>query len=86
MATTGKIAESPQTAVYFYLPTDELPLTGAVIEFLRMKSDAWGQTVLEGANLDLVVIFFAAGAVLIILHAVAAAWLKRRSRNGRIND
>lgn len=48
------------------------------MEILKTRSDAWGQQVLEGANLELVVVFALAGAVMIVLHAVISAWLGRR--------
>jgi hypothetical protein len=47
------------------------------VEILETRSNAWGQEVLEGVNLELVTIFFMAGAVLIVLHAVISAWRKR---------
>jgi len=52
------------------------------MEILKTRSNAWGQQVLEGMNLELVVLFIAAGIVLILLHAVVAAWLKRRHDHG----
>lgn len=53
------------------------------MEILETRSNAWGQEVLEGVNLELVTIFFVAGAVLIVLHAVISAW---RKRNGTPTD
>jgi hypothetical protein len=53
---------------------------GAGMQILNFRSNAWGQKVLEGANLDLVVLFLVAGLVLIVTHALVSAWLKRRSR------
>ena len=47
---------------------------------LNTRSNAWGQQVLEGANLHLVIAFLAAGVVLIVAHALVSSWLKRRAR------
>lgn len=48
------------------------------MDILKTRSNAWGQEVLEGANLELISVFVVAGAVLIILHAAASAWLGRK--------
>lgn len=40
------------------------------MEILRYKTDAWGQTVLEGASWDLIWFFAAAALVFIVFHAV----------------
>jgi hypothetical protein len=40
------------------------------LDILRYSSDAWGQKVLEGAAWDLLSIFFAAGLVFIMVHAL----------------
>jgi hypothetical protein len=50
------------------------------MQILNFRSNAWGQQVLEGANLHLVVVFLAAGVVLIVVHALVSTWLKRRTR------
>ena len=52
----------------------------ATMQILNTRSNAWGQQVLEGANLHLVILFLIAGVVLIIAHALVSAWLKRRAR------
>ena len=56
------------------------------MEILKTRSDAWGQQVLEGANLELVTLFIVAAAVLIILHAAAVAWLKHRRSKGSVDE
>ena len=53
------------------------------MNILKTKSNAWGQEVLEGANLELVTAFIAAGIALIILHALAVVW---RTRKGLPRD
>lgn len=53
------------------------------MELLRLRSDAWGQEVLDGANLELVSWFVVAGVVLIVLHAFVAARTKRRRGKSR---
>lgn len=40
------------------------------MEVLRYSSNAWGQSVLEGMSWDLLGVFFAAGCVFIITHAL----------------
>ena len=40
------------------------------MDFLRYKSDAWGQRVLEGASWDLLWVFAAAGLAFIVFHAI----------------
>jgi hypothetical protein len=40
------------------------------VEFLRYKTDAWGQRVLEGASWDLIWAFVAAALVFIVFHAI----------------
>ena len=44
------------------------------MELFRYSSNAWGQQVLEGMSWDLLAVFFGAGVVLVILHALYA-WL-----------
>jgi hypothetical protein len=39
------------------------------MEFLRYKSDAWGQRVLDGVSWDLIGVFAAAAVVFIVVHA-----------------
>ena len=56
------------------------------MEIIKTKSNAWGQQVLEGANLELVTLFVVAGIVLIVAHAVLTAWLRRRRNNAPGND
>lgn len=53
------------------------------MDWLRTRTDAWGQQVLEGANLELVGWFALAGVVLIVAHMIVAFWLRRRGRSGR---
>jgi hypothetical protein len=53
---------------------------GTAMQILNFRSNAWGQQVLEGANLHLVIVFLAAGVVLIVVHALVSTWLKRRTR------
>ena len=52
------------------------------MDWLRTRSNAWGQEVLEGANLDLVGWFVLAGVVLIVLHLAFAWWSRRRGNRG----
>ena len=40
------------------------------MEIFRYNSNAWGQRTLEGISWDLLWIFFIAGAVFIVLHAL----------------
>jgi hypothetical protein len=40
------------------------------MEVLRYSSNAWGQTVLEGASWDLLPIFFGVGVLVIFCHAM----------------
>ena len=44
------------------------------MEFLRYRSDAWGQQVLDGVSWELVWVFVVAGFVCVIVHAVYAKW------------
>ena len=53
------------------------------MELLRTRSNAWGQEVLDGANLELVVWFAAAGVILIVVHAIAVAWGRRKARSSQ---
>ena len=43
---------------------------GKLVEFLRYKSDVYGQRVLEGASWDLLWIFLAAAVGFIVFHAI----------------
>ena len=52
------------------------------MELLRTRSTAWGQEVLEGANLDLVGWFGLAGVILIVLHMSYAYWSARQRKRG----
>ena len=47
------------------------------MEFLKYKSNAWGQQVLEGVSWDLIWLFVAAGLMVVIVHAGYVAWKKR---------
>jgi hypothetical protein len=40
------------------------------MDLLRYGSNAWGQRILEGVSWDLIDVFFAAGIVFIIIHAL----------------
>ena len=40
------------------------------MEFLRYKTDAWGQRVLEGASWDLIWLFVAGAVAFIVFHAI----------------
>jgi hypothetical protein len=49
------------------------------MEFLRYRSDVYGQRVLEGASWDLLWVFVAAAVVFIVFHAIYTnRKLKRR--------
>jgi len=52
------------------------------MEFLRYKSDVYGQRVLDGASWDLLWIFAAAAVAFIVFHAVYT----RRKLKQRQND
>ena len=47
------------------------------MEFLKYKSNAWGQKVLEGVSWDLIWLFVAAGLMVVVVHAAYVAWRKR---------
>ncbi len=47
------------------------------MDILRYSSNAWGQTVLEGASWDLLPIFFGLGIGIIVVHLIAKRLLKR---------
>lgn len=52
------------------------------MEFLRYRSNAWGQQVLDGVSLDLAWTFVVAGFVFIVVHVVYTSWrgkLRKRS-------
>jgi hypothetical protein len=52
------------------------------MEFLRYRSNAWGQQVLDGVSWELVWPFVVAGLVFIVVHAAYANWRnKLRKRN-----
>ena len=40
------------------------------MEILRYTSNAWGQSALEGVSWDLLPVFFGAGVVIIVVHAL----------------
>jgi len=44
------------------------------MEFLRYRSNAWGQQVLEGVSWDFIWVFVAASLAFIVFHAVYARW------------
>ena len=49
------------------------------MEFLRYKSDAWGQRILDGVSWDLIYVFAAVAVIFIIFHAIyTQRKLKRR--------
>lgn len=50
------------------------------MEFLRHRSDAWGQKVLEGVSWDLVWVFVVAGFFFIAVHVVYT------SRRNKLRD
>ena len=52
------------------------------MDWLRTRSNAWGQEVLQGANLELVGWFALAGAILIVLHMAFAWWSGRQRKRG----
>ena len=52
------------------------------MELIETRSNAWGQEVPEGANLDLVAWCALAGLLLIVGHAAVKAWSRRRGRPG----
>lgn len=52
------------------------------MEFLRYKSDVYGQRMLDGASLDFLRVFAAAALVFIVFHAVYT----RRKMKRRQND
>lgn len=60
--------------------------SGKPVEFLRYKSDAWGQRVLEGASWDLIWVFAAAGFAFIVFHAVYTHRKLKRPQNDERND
>lgn len=47
------------------------------MEFLKYKSNAWGQQVLEGVSWDLIWLFVAVGLTVVIVHAGYVAWRKK---------
>ena len=51
------------------------------MEFLRYKSDAWGQRVLEGASWDLIWVFVAAAVAVIVFHALYTRRKLGQSKN-----
>jgi len=58
--------------LYHFELTVQMPM-----EFLKYKSNAWGQQVLEGVSWDLIWLFVAAGLMVVIVHAGYVAWKKR---------
>jgi formate dehydrogenase subunit gamma len=57
---------------------NHLELTAQMpMEFLKYKSDAWGQQVLEGVSWDVIWLFVAAGLMVVVVHAAYVAWRKR---------
>jgi len=51
------------------------------MDFLRYKSDVYGQRVLDGASFDLLWVFVAAGAAFIVFHALYTRRKLRQPRN-----
>ncbi|MEQ9450447.1 MAG: hypothetical protein RJQ07_02585 [Pseudomonadales bacterium] len=49
------------------------------MEVFRYSSNAWGQTVLEGASWDLLPVFFGLGVVVIVGHLLLSRFLTRKS-------
>lgn len=57
------------------------------MEILRYSSNAWGQTVPEGVSWDLISVFFSAGLVFIILHALFMKLFSReKTTQTALND
>ena len=50
------------------------------MEILRVTRDAWGQEVLEGVSWDLLPVFFLAGVVIVVAHAVVMWVLSRKAK------
>ena len=47
------------------------------MEFLEYKSNAWGQRVLEGVSWDVIWLFVAAGAAVIVIHCAYVVWRRK---------
>jgi hypothetical protein len=48
------------------------------VELLRVSRDAYGREVLQGLSWDLIYVFFAAGVVLIVVHALYRYFVAKR--------
>lgn len=57
-------------------------LTNLRMDFLRYRSNAWGQQVLDGVSWELLWAFIVAGFAVVAVHAAYARWRsKLRKRN-----
>jgi hypothetical protein len=73
----------PATTQFLFISNEMQAGQEQHVDILNTRSNAWGQQVLEGVNLELVSLFVVAGIVLIVGHALVAAWLhRRRLKNG----
>ena len=50
------------------------------MELFRISRDAYGREVLQGLSWDLIVVFFAAGVALIVVHALYRLFLAPKPR------
>jgi hypothetical protein len=50
------------------------------VELFRVSRDAYGREVLQGLSWDLIWVFVAAGAALIVVHALYRLWLAPKRR------
>lgn len=50
------------------------------MELIRYSSNAWGQKAVEGLSWDLLWVFFGAGLVIIVLHALYMFFLAPKNK------